>query len=341
MEDWKAELAESFWEIERSNKVLRTMKDRDGDLWFEIAATGLYVQEETRSEAGRRHRGDGMSLADLKRFYGPLTDVTDTSTPGEPLDAAKSGDPVLDEYGEPLAQWERELLAEDDESMSYEEAEYWGRMDPRKPEPGDAGTLINQCESISPVNTYRCDHTKNHRGAHEHQGVEWHGAYPTEHAPKITCVGASVGEPIKPLTYGKDYQIGDTDVLYRKPEPGDRVPQIGDTVAVALDEENGSTVVGILSATYDDKFWIEGDDFDLQVPHQGSQITVIEPARPAVPEEPEPCVLTDENKTMFLFGEDHGDEILWRDESGTARTWLVVWECFGPLYKVERGTVIG
>jgi hypothetical protein len=70
----------------------------------------------------------------------------------------------------------------------------------------------------------------------------------------------------------------------RKPEYGDRVPQIGDTVAVTLNDENGTIIVGSLVATYDDKFWIEGDDFDLQVPHQGSRITVIEPARPVVPE---------------------------------------------------------
>lgn len=128
----------------------------------------------------------------------------------------------------------------------------------------------------------------------------------------------------------------------RKPEP-----QIGDTVAVALDEENGSTVVGILSATYDDKFWIEGDDFDLQVPHQGSQITVIEPARPAVPEDPK--------RPVYTVGNHSGIHILWKYNAGAYSSepdphpmswdelWTWAWQADHTVYEAtyERGPVIG
>ena len=137
--------------------------------------------------------------------------------------------------------------------------------------------------------------------------------------------------------------------------PSKPEPQIGDTVAVALNDENGTTIVGVLVATYDDKFWIEGDDFDLQVPHQGSRITVIEPASPAVPDEPKSSVIVhwedDPEGKDDQFWEYAADMDLyyWAD---VEVTWPELWwsataERGAKVYvamettKYERGPVVG
>jgi hypothetical protein len=154
------------------------------------------------------------------------------------------------------------------------------------------------------------------------------------------CMLPPDGHLVHEAENGLQWRSEDTP---RKPEYGDRGPKIGDTVAVPLNDENGTIIVGSLVATYDDKFWIEGDDFDLQVPHQGSRITVIEPARPAVPEEPagDVCVM-DEATTQYVWDErpEDGDGLNWRAEDGTHYTWEHLWEKFGPLYRVERGPAI-
>lgn len=101
MDDWKAELAESFWEIERSNKMLRTMKDCDGDRWSEVAPDVWYDHPPA-------------SLRELEEQLGPLTDVTDT---GEPLDTPDDAPRLAAAFAEPRRFVQRDT--------------------PRKPQPGD------------------------------------------------------------------------------------------------------------------------------------------------------------------------------------------------------------
>jgi hypothetical protein len=167
------------------------------------------------------------------------------------------------------------------------------------------------CGARCPSRTYECDRPAGHDGSHQNGWLGW----------------------------GQD--------TTRKPEPGDRVPKIGDTVAVPLNDENGTIIVGSLVATYDDKFWIEGDDFDLQVPHQGSRVTVIEPARPAVPDEPEGVerVLTQNHRVAMLTGggwivignpDDDPD-----DREPMTYDWQALWHYHGPLYIYSRGPVVG
>jgi hypothetical protein len=127
---------------------------------------------------------------------------------------------------------------------------------------------------------------------------------------------------------------------WAKDAPRKRGPQIGDTVAVPLNDENGTIIVGSLVATYDDKFWIEGDDFDLQVPHQGSRITVIEPARPAVPDEPDSDLVFGKSGRVYVKpGPVWFDPFV--EDSSTIGTWVDLWHKDGPLSLVERGPVIG
>jgi hypothetical protein len=109
-------------------------------------------------------------------------------------------------------------------------------------------------------------------------------------------------------------------------------PQPGDTVrgTVTLDGEyvfpNG------IRNEYGDIFW-----FPTNTPFQ-----VIARAKPAVPEEPagEVGCVQDESGMVFFRDFRDDDDDVW--VAGTMEfLWADLWDLHGPLYKVERGPVIG
>jgi hypothetical protein len=123
--------------------------------------------------------------------------------------------------------------------------------------------------------------------------------------------------------------------LQWRSEDTPRKPEYGDRVRVTFE--------GMYIDTPDpDEFAIRRGDghYNYFVKACGATVTVIEPARPAVPDEPEPCVLINEGLDV-LRGVDLGEHLKWEDDEGEYWLWPDAWEKFGPLYRVERGPVIG